>query len=109
MAKTIPDPTNVTTTPAPEQMTMYVYRPTPTSRPRRRRRSIYGNEHFRPEQREVASRCLGRETEVFHAPLRMSFDSVFLLEMDHFHTVSRGFLPYQSLRWLPPLVQVNSL
>jgi hypothetical protein len=25
MAKTIPDPTNMTTTPAPEQMTMYVY------------------------------------------------------------------------------------
>ena len=32
---------------------------------------IYGNEHFRPEQREVASRCLGRETKVFHAPAKV--------------------------------------
>jgi hypothetical protein len=28
MAKTIPDPTSMTTTPAPEQMTMHVYSPT---------------------------------------------------------------------------------
>src|SRR5260370_882991 len=32
---------------------------------------IYDNEHFRPEQREEASRCLGRETEGFHAPAKV--------------------------------------
>jgi hypothetical protein len=32
MAKRIPDPTRITTTPAPEQMTMYVHSPTQSFR-----------------------------------------------------------------------------